>query len=299
MVIYQSVTGAIMHSSLPNDLMVRQLRSNDKNLKIIIYFVVGTEYYNSQNNYCENITSTTGSHDYVNWAWRNYGNTTGFFNLLDLLSSFNCRPSVMLNTDVYNYNYDVVQFSRKYGCEFVCHGKSNAEVISDMEVTDQYIYITDCLNLIYKNENQEFIGWSSPWLSHNHTSLCNLTRSKMSYLMDFRIADVPVYIENKTGDISLCALPYSIELNDSASLIERRTSVDLFYDLIFNEIEYHYRRKNKSNPVVISVVLHDFISGVPFRLNIIEKLLEKLNVKFPDIAYLQPAEIFNLYKGDI
>jgi len=85
----------------------------------------------------------------------------------------------------------------------------------------------------------------------------------------------------------LLAIPYAAELNDSTTMIGRQCSARDFADMIVDEAEELLSGGDQA--VVMSVVLHSFISGQPFRLRALARALEHL--RSLDIWFTTPAEI--------
>ena len=81
------------------------------------------------------------------------------------------------------------------------------------------------------------------------------------YLLDLRLDDQPVWLTTESGP--LLAIPYNAEINDSSTMIGRQASAHEFADMIVDEFA---ELSATQRPLVMSIVLHSFITGVPFRL---------------------------------
>ena len=86
------------------------------------------------------------------------------------------------------------------------------------------------------------------------------------YLLDLRLDDQPVWLTTESGP--LLAIPYNAEINDSSTMIGRQASAHEFADMIVDEFTELSRRH--AAPLVMSIVLHSFITGVPFRLRAVQ-----------------------------
>ena len=104
-------------------------------------------------------------------------------------------------------------------------------------------------------------GWSSPWLSHTPATLDLLAETGYRYLLDLRLDDQPVWLTTESGP--LLAIPYNAEINDSSTMIGKQASAHEFADMIVDEFA---ELCSDAAPLVMSIVLHSFITGVPFRL---------------------------------
>jgi hypothetical protein len=179
----------------------------------------------------------------------------------------------LLNTDVYDEAPAVLEAARRAGAEIVGHGRSNSDSLSQMNPDAERAYLTYVADRIHAHEGSAPGGWSSPWLSHTPATLNSLVASGYRYLLDLRLDDQPVWLSTEAGP--LLTIPYATELNDSSTMIGRSVSARDFADMIDDEFsELHHAAAE--TPLVMSVVLHSFISGVPFRLGAVRRALERV-----------------------
>ena len=91
------------------------------------------------------------------------------------------------------------------------------------------------------------------------------------YLLDLRLDDQPVWLTTESGP--LLSIPYNAEINDSSTMIGRQASAHEFADMIVDEFA---ELAATQHPLVMSIVLHSFITGVPFRLRAVRRALERI-----------------------
>ena len=234
---------------------------------------VGVESYRFGDGRAEDVLADVPAPDLVNTAWRDYGNRVGAFRVFDMLRRLGITPTVLLNTDVYDEAPAVMAAARAASAEIVGHGRSNSDILSGMAPDAERAYLTDVADRIRAHEGSAPGGWSSPWLSHTPATLNLLVASGYRYLLDLRLDDQPVWLSTESGP--LLAIPYAAELNDSSTMVGRSVSARDFADMIVDEFtELHAAAAHR--PLVMSVVLHSFISGVPFRLRAIGQALERI-----------------------
>ncbi|NPD70416.1 hypothetical protein HPQ61_27605 [Acetobacteraceae bacterium] len=82
--------------------------------------------------------------------------------------------------------------------------------------------------------------------------------------------DQPVWLNTRKG--RLLSVPYSQEINDSSTIIGRMASASTFADMIVDQFD-QLLADSEGQPLVMSVILHSFIAGQPFRLRSILKAL--------------------------
>jgi len=275
--------GRWAYSALPD--RPRGTWPNGTRLAVVV--CVGVESYRFGEGFSEDVLPGTPAPDLVNTAWRDYGNRVGAFRLFDRLAGLGIRPTVLLNTDVYTEAPAVAAAARRVGAEFVAHGRSNSDSLSGRTEDDERGYLTSVADAIRAQEGAAPGGWSSPWLAHTPGTVDLLAEAGYRYLLDLRLDDQPVWLATRTG--RLLAIPYAAELNDSSTMISRSVSATEFARMIADEAaELH--AASAEHPLVLSVVLHSFISGVPFRLRRVARALEAVTA-LPGVWLTTPAEI--------
>lgn len=253
--------------------------------KIALWVAVGVESYHPEQGMTEDILPRGTPPDLVNSAWRDYGNRVGAFRLFDRLAGIGIRPAVLLNTDVYDEAPETLAAARAIGAEIVAHGRSNSDSLPKLPAGREAEYMAAVRDRIETEEGQAPKGWSSPWLAHSPSSLANLAKAGYRYVLDFRLDDQPVWCRTATAPI--LAIPYAAELNDSTTMIGRQMDANGFAAMIRDEAS---ELALSERPVVMSVVLHSFISGQPWRMRAVAQALEKV-VAMEDVWCATPDEI--------
>jgi peptidoglycan/xylan/chitin deacetylase (PgdA/CDA1 family) len=253
--------------------------------RVALWVAVGVESYRADDGITEDILPRGAAPDLVNAAWRDYGNRAGAFRLFDRLAEIGIRPAVLLNTDVYEEAPEVLAVARYAGAEIVGHGWSNSDSLPALPPGQEAAYVAEVAARIADHEGAAPGGWSSPWLAHTPTSLASLSGAGYRYLLDLRLDDQPVWLE--TGAGRLLAIPYAAELNDSTTMIGRQTDARAFAAMIRDEAR---ELLASHHPVVMSVVLHSFISGQPWRVRPVAEALAEL-AALDGIWCTTPAEI--------
>lgn len=254
--------------------------------RLALWVALGVESYRPDDGMTEDILPRGPAPDLVNAAWRDYGNRVGAFRLLQRLSDIGIRPAVLLNTDLYDETPAVLDAARAVGAEIVGHGRSNSDSLPALAEGSEAAYVADVAARILAEEGAPPGGWSSPWLAHTPTSLTSLAAAGFRYLLDFRLDDQPVWLETEAG--RLLAIPYAAELNDSTTMIGRQMTARDFADAILDEA---HELLTADRPVVMSVVLHSFISGQPWRLRPIAEAFAAV-AGLEGVWCATPAEIY-------
>jgi hypothetical protein len=99
----------------------------------------------------------------------------------------------------------------------------------------------------------------------------------------------------KTRRGNILSVPYSQELNDSSAIIGRHVGAEEFSGMIIDQFE-EMRQTNDNQPLVMSVVLHSFISGQPFRLRALRRALEHILQTEEPLWITQPGAIASYFQ---
>ena len=256
--------------------------------RLAVYFALGIEEYVFGAGLTEDILPGASKPDIVNASWRDYGNRVGAFRLFEHFASRNIEPAILLNTAVYDHAPAVTDAARAIGAEFVGHGQTNSDTLATMSYERESTYIGEVAAQIRKHEGSSPAGWSSPWLAHSDSTLGLLKTHGFGYLLDLRFDDQPVWLE--TGAERILSIPYGLELNDSSTVIGRQASAREFAQMIIDEFD-ELLRASARQPLVMSVVVHSFITGQPFRLAAFANALDHIIARRSDIWLCRPGEI--------
>ena len=256
--------------------------------RLAVYVAVGIEEYVAGGAFAENLIPEVPQPDLVNTAWRDYGNRVGGFRLIGALAEAGIRPAVLLNTDAYATAPGLIAAARAAGAEFVGHGTTNSQSLAAMSEAEERTCVAAVATSIAREEGAAPGGWSSSWLAHRETTIGNLARAGYRYLLDLRMDDQPAWLG--TDKSRLLSIPYAAELNDSSTMIGRQMTARDFADMIVDEFDEMIAAAEE-RALVMSVVLHSFVSGQPFRLRPLRKAFAHLASR-PDMVWLTlPREI--------
>ena len=253
--------------------------------RLAVYVALGIEEYAFGEGLTEDIAPGASKPDFLNTAWRDYGNRVGGFRLIDRLAQHGIAPTVLLNTALYQHAPAIVDAARAAGGEFVAHGVTNSHTLTGMSEPEETSYIRTVAADIAQGEGTPPRGWSSPWLAHNETTFDVLAENGFGYTLDLRLDDQPVWLTTRTG--RLLSIPYAVELNDSSTVIGRQADAHDFAQAIIDEFD-EMLLASADQPLVMSIVVHSFISGQPFRLRALTRALDHI-AKHADRIWLTRA----------
>ena len=217
------------------------------------------------------------------------------FRLLDRLREHGIPPTILLNTMVYDTAAAVTDAARAAGAEIVGHGISNSDTLSGLSAADERAYLETVARRVESEEGSRPGGWSSPWLTHTPNTVDLLAATGYRYLLDLRADDRPVWLSSTSGP--LLSIPYALELNDSSSMIGRQVAASDFADMIVDEFE-ELLIASQDQALVMSIVVHSFISGAPFRLRHVSRALAHIAQRTKEsgeVWLTQPRRIYDAF----
>ncbi|MGW0632278.1 polysaccharide deacetylase family protein [Streptomyces sp. NPDC001984] len=264
--------------------------------RLAVYVAVGVEEYRFGDGHVEDLLPGVPHPDLVNRSWRDYGNRVGAFRLLDRLTGLGIPPTVLLNTMVYDTAPAVTDAVRAAGAEIIGHGITNSDSLADMTEAAEREYLRAVAARIRAEEGTAPGGWSSPWLAHTPRTVDLLAETGYRYLLDLRADDQPVWLTSAGGPV--LAIPYALELNDSSTIVGRQASAAEFADMIVDEFD-ELRAAAEDQPLVMSIVVHSFISGAPFRLRQLGRALTHLAAHADDVWFTQPRHIHRAFAAAV
>jgi allantoinase len=212
----------------------------------------------------------TAPQTHRNFAWRDYGNRVGIWYLFDLLSEFSLPASHNSNSRILRDYPQILKRILERGDEIVGHGRTNSERQDVLSENDERILIQQATDEISQALGQAPKGWMGPYFAHSEVTLDLLKEAGYDFMLDWPLDDQPIWMRTRSGPI--LSIPYSVELNDSPSLVFRQESSMSFEKMIIDQFDEMLLQAQKY-PLVCTVVLHPFIIGHPYRLRALRRAL--------------------------
>lgn len=226
------------------------------------------------------------------WAKREYGNRVGVFRLMKVLERYGIRATVALNSEVCDAAPQIIEEGLKRGWEFMGHGESNTRRLSDTKSLDEERALIDrTLTRIEKATGVRPKGWLGPGLQETWNSVDLLAAAGVEYIGDWTIDDQPFQLN--TSPKKLISIPYGHDMGD-------KTAAQLFYPpeyftkMMIDTFNVLYRESGESGRVM-PLSLHPYITGVPHRIDSLDKGLEYI-CRHDDVWFATGSEIVAHYR---
>ena len=225
------------------------------------------------------------------YAPRDYGNRIGVWRLMELLDKHNIKGSVFLNSDVCGQYPIIIEECKKRGWEFVAHSTSNAVLLGGKSEAEERKIIKTTVDVITKAVGERPVGWIGAALQETFNTPDILAEEGIKYVCDWACDEQPFPMKVKKG--SLISIPYTVDLNDIPAFIMQHLTPEEFYEMIKDQFDTLYR-EGASQPRIMCIALHPFLSGLPFRISWLDKALEYIK-SHKDVWFATSGEIASWY----
>ncbi len=266
---------------------------------VIVWPVVNVEHWLIDNPMPRQVLSApTGAAllpDLPNWAWHEYGMRVGFWRFLEAFERRGIRPTLSVNGSVCQAYPRLAQAAHDAGWEFMGHGFVQ---VPTHKVTDQAAMIADTLAAIRSTTGKECGGWLGPGLTETLDTPDLLAAAGIRWIADWVVDDLPCRLKTIHGDV--LTMPYSVELNDiPMQMIQHQPAVE-FEARTLATADRLLREAAMPGPLggakVMSFAIHPYITGVPHRIDMLERLLDELLAR-DGLVFMQGDEIADWYLG--
>lgn len=230
--------------------------------------------------------------DLPNWAWHEYGMRVGFWRLHQALSARGLDVTLALNAVVCDSYPRVAQAALESSWEFMGHGWVQGPM---HKLDNQAEAIEMAMQKIAAFTGARPRGWESPGLTETEVTLDLLSAAGVQYVADWVLDDLPTWLDAKPRPV--LSIPYSVELNDiPVHALALHTSEELLargraqLDRLWEE--------GASQPRVMALSVHPYITGVPHRIAAFERLLDYIMAK-PDVQVMKAGAIADWYSAQV
>ena len=119
-----------------------------------------------------------------------------------------------------------------------------------------------------------------------------LAEAGFAYTLDWPIDDQPVWLTTRGGP--LLSVPYPHEVNDLPVFVHHHQTAETFASMIVDSFE-ELREDSRRQPLVLSISLHTFLAGQPYRLRRVREALEHLRAHADGVWFTTPGAIAEHY----
>jgi peptidoglycan/xylan/chitin deacetylase (PgdA/CDA1 family) len=201
--------------------------------------------------------------DPLNHGWRDYGTRVGIWRMIDLLDTQELVASVLLNADVCSEYPAIVAEGRSRGWAWIAHGRNNSNLWVDLSQADERRELATITDEIERSAGTRPTGWLGPALTETPNTPRLLAEAGFTYLMDWCNDDEPYPLD--VPGHRMVSVPYATELNDIPLFLNRGITAPEFCQMAIDQFDVLYAETAERPGAVMSLSLHPFIIGQPFR----------------------------------
>jgi peptidoglycan/xylan/chitin deacetylase (PgdA/CDA1 family) len=214
--------------------------------------------------------------DVLNYAWRDYGARVGVWRVMEIFDKHGFKATAALNSDVCAQYPEIIKAGNELGWEWMAHGENNSSLFTGMPEDAERPIIRRVLETITKATGTKPRGWLGPALTETPSTLDLLAEAGIDYVADWCNDELPYRM--KTRSKPIIAIPYTLEIGDIPLFLERGGDGEAFYRMVLDQFDQLYAEGAK-RPRVLSIAIHPFLIGHPFRARYLDKALAYIKRK--------------------
>jgi allantoinase len=266
------------------------------NARVAVWVVPNVEYYPFGKPAIA-MTQMTASlnPDVLNAAWRDYGARVGIWRLMEIFDRQGIPVTAALNSDVCAKYPQIVEAGSRLGWEWMAHGPNNAMLFTGMDEATEHGIITTTINMIASMTGVRPRGWLGPALTETSATLDVLSDAGIDYVADWCNDELPYEMTTRSG--SMLAVPYTLEIGDIPHFLFHGGSGPDFERMIVDQFNVLYHEGSQI-PRIMSIALHPFIVGHPFRAYYLERALAHIRGHL-DVWMTTGSAITDWYRGEM
>lgn len=211
--------------------------------------------------------------DFRYFTNRDYGNRIGVFRVLRLLAEKGLRTSFAINGIIATRYPAVIRAVVDGGHEVVAHGLDMGKVHhSGLEPEAEDAIIAEALRLLRATSGQKVEGWLSPGRAQGFNTPELLVKNGVTWSLDWANDDLPYEMRTKEG--TLLAMPQAYETDDQVVANEYFHSEPDWVQQVKDRFDVLYRESAEYGGRVMSLPLHSWVSGMPYRVEYLREVLD-------------------------
>lgn len=226
--------------------------------------------------------------DVPNWSWHEYGMRVGAWRFFELYKKLGIKPTLSINARVCEDYPRVAQEAKDLGWEFMGHAYEQGPIHKE---ADQKAMINRSMDVIEKFTGKRPVGWLGPGLTQTLETPEYLAEAGVKYIGDWVYDDEPTVIRTEKGPLT--TLPYTVEMNDIPMMMVQHHEAPQFLNRAKDQFDRLYA-ESADRPKIMSIAIHPYISGQPFRIKYLEQVYDYVN-QFEGVVHMNGAEILDWY----
>jgi allantoinase len=210
--------------------------------------------------------------DITGYTLRDYGSRVGVFRMMEVLDNHRIRATVLLNADVCQHHPAIIEEGNKRRWEWLGHGITNNIRMNQYALDEERAIVREVRETITRGTGKAPRGWLGPGGGDESPNTPDhLAAEGFDYLCDWGCDDQPVPMRVKSG--RMIAVPYQQGLNDIRVIFQGGHTPKDWCQMVCDQFDTLYA-EGATNGRVMTLPLHPFVIGLPFRVKYLDKALD-------------------------
>jgi len=210
--------------------------------------------------------------DVTGCALRDYGSRVGVFRMMEVLDNHRIRATVLLNADVCQHHPAIIEEGNKRQWEWLGHGTTNNIRMNQYALDEERAIVRQVRETITRGTGKAPRGWLGPGGGDESPNTPDhLAAEGFDYLCDWGCDDQPVPMRVESG--RMIAVPYQQGLNDIRVIFQGGHTPRDWCQMVCDQFDTLYA-EGATNGRVMTLPLHPFVIGLPFRVKYLDKALD-------------------------
>lgn len=264
--------------------------------RIAIWITTNVEHFHYDKNAVSLLPFTNQFNpDVLNYGWRDYGARVGIWRMMDIFDKHGIAMTGAINAECCLHYPQIIEAANARGWEWMAHGMSNSILKNTLSKEAETEAIKSALDLIERHCGKRPRGWLGPALVESHNTLDILTELGLEYVADWCNDDQPYRMKTRNGPV--VALPYTLEIGDFPVFLDQGGSGEDFFRILVDQFDVLYE-EGGTNARVLSVALHPFLIGHPFRAKHLDRAIAYMR-GHSDVWFVTPSDILDWYNSNV
>jgi len=210
--------------------------------------------------------------DVTSCALRDYNSRVGVFRMMEVLDNHRIRATVLLNADVCQHHPAIIEEGNKRQWEWLGHGITNNIRMNQYALDEERAIVRQVRETITRGTGKAPRGWLGPGGGDESPNTPDhLAAEGFDYLCDWGCDDQPVPMRVESG--RMIAVPYQQGLNDIRVIFQGGHTPRDWCQMVCDQFDTLYA-EGATNGRVMTLPLHPFVIGLPFRVKYLDKALD-------------------------
>lgn len=212
----------------------------------------------------------TPNPDVFNYSYRDSGNRTAFWRMLEVFDAHGVRATVSINVAVLEHFPEIRDAMVNRDWDFMSHGVYNTRYLMGMAEEEEREFYRYTSSVIRQRTGKELKGMLGPSFTATPNTPNLMAEAGLIYQADWFVDDQPFPLRVRQG--KLCGIPYSRLLNDAMLFNGKSFEADYLAQICRDQFDVLYEEGAKSGRVMC-IALHPYLIGQSHRIKYLDDVL--------------------------